>query len=146
MCKVYTGNMVQVRKSMVCVPVRSIIPSLKLGDYPSVQAHKPCSVSHLLDLDTSNSNHGRTDSTEYEYKIGVCSFLTYSTPSAKAKNAIKFTGLPASFLLCYFYPKNALLDGWTTCDLKSFSTVFQSYQDDGRMIMKGRVQWNPIYG
>ena len=27
----------------------------------------------------------------------------------------------------------------------SFSTVFQSYQDDGRM-MKGRVQWNPIYG
>ena len=28
------------------VPVRSIIPSLKLGDYLSVQAHKPCSVSH----------------------------------------------------------------------------------------------------
>ena len=27
---------------MVCAPVRSIIPSLKLGDYLSVQAHKPC--------------------------------------------------------------------------------------------------------
>ena len=32
---------------MVCEPVRSIIPSLKLGDYLSVQAHKPCSISHL---------------------------------------------------------------------------------------------------
>ena len=34
---------------MVCVPVRSIIPSLKLGDYLSVQAHKPCSISHMSD-------------------------------------------------------------------------------------------------
>ena len=32
---------------MVCVPERSIIPSLKLGDYLSVQAHKPCYISHL---------------------------------------------------------------------------------------------------
>ena len=32
---------------MDCAPVRSIIPSLKLGDYLSVQAHKPCSISHL---------------------------------------------------------------------------------------------------
>ena len=31
---------------MVCAPVRSIIPELKLGDYLSVQAHKPCSISH----------------------------------------------------------------------------------------------------
>ena len=35
---------------MVCAPVRSIIPSLKLGDYLSVQAHKPCSISHLKKL------------------------------------------------------------------------------------------------
>ena len=34
--------------SMVCAPVRSIIPSLKLGDYLSVQAHNPCSISHLV--------------------------------------------------------------------------------------------------
>ena len=27
----------------------------------------------------------------------------------------------------------------------SFSTVFQSYQDDGQMIMKGCGQWNPVY-
>ena len=26
-----------------------------------------------------------------------------------------------------------------------FSTVFQLYQDDGRVIMKGCVQWNPVY-
>ena len=32
---------------MACVPVRLIIPSLKLGDYLSVQAYKPCSISHL---------------------------------------------------------------------------------------------------
>ena len=32
---------------MAYAPVRSIIPSLKLGDYLSVQAHKPCSISHL---------------------------------------------------------------------------------------------------
>ena len=30
------------------------------------------------------------------------------------------------------------------CYFLSFSTVFESYQDDGRMIMKGCVQWNPF--
>ena len=38
---------------MVCAPVRSIIPSLKLGDYLSIQAHKPCSISHLETLSKS---------------------------------------------------------------------------------------------
>ena len=33
---------------MVCAPVLSIIPSLKLGDYLSIQAHTPCSISHLI--------------------------------------------------------------------------------------------------
>ena len=62
---------------MVCAPVRSIIPSLKLGDYLSVQAHKPCSISHLIHVQTStatadkkstvlryigeNKNSGKTD-------------------------------------------------------------------------------------
>ena len=32
---------------MVCAPVRSIIPSLKLGDYLSVQAHNSCSIYHI---------------------------------------------------------------------------------------------------
>ena len=34
--------------------------------------------------------------------------------------------------------------GWITCGCPSFSAVFQSYQDNGRMIMKGSVQWNPF--
>ena len=33
-------------------------------------------------------------------------------------------------------------DGWMTCDFTSYLTVFQSYQDDGRSIIKGCVQWN----
>ena len=39
------------------------------------------------------------------------------------------------------------MDGWMY-DLRfmSFSKVFQSYQDDGRLIMKGCVQWNSVYG
>ena len=31
-----------------------------------------------------------------------------------------------------------------TCNFTSFSTVFQSYQDDGGLIMKGSVQWNRV--
>ena len=38
------------------------------------------------------------------------------------------------------------LDGWLTCDFTSFPIVFQSYQDDGRLIMKGCVQWKSVYG
>ena len=37
------------------------------------------------------------------------------------------------------------MDGWMTCDFTSFSTVFQSYQDDGRLIMEDCVQWNSAY-
>ena len=29
------------------------------------------------------------------------------------------------------------IDGWMTCDFTSFLTVFQSYQDDGKVTMKG---------
>ena len=43
-------------------------------------------------------------------------------------------------------PTSTLVDGWVTCDFTSFSIVFQSYQDDERLIMKGCVQWNPVYG
>ena len=38
--------------------------------------------------------------------------------------------------------KSCLMDGWMTCDFTSFITVFQSYQDDVRIVMKGCVQWN----
>ena len=36
--------------------------------------------------------------------------------------------------------------GWMTCDFTSFSTVFRSYQDDERLIMKDCVQWNHVNG
>ena len=39
---------------------------------------------------------------------------------------------------------NRSIDGWMICDFTSFSAVFQSYHDDGRMIMKGCVQWTPF--
>ena len=32
------------------------------------------------------------------------------------------------------------------CEFKSFSIVFQLNQDDGRLIMKGCMQWNSVYG
>ena len=34
------------------------------------------------------------------------------------------------------------MDGQVTCDFTSFPTVFQSYQDDRQVVMKGFVQWN----
>ena len=39
----------------------------------------------------------------------------------------------------------ASMDGLMTCCFTTFSTVFQSYQDDECVIMKGCVQWNPVY-
>ena len=32
------------------------------------------------------------------------------------------------------------------CNLMSFLTVFQSYQDDEKVIMEGCVQWISVYG
>ena len=36
------------------------------------------------------------------------------------------------------------MDGWMTYNFTSFSTVFQSYQDNGWVLMKG-VQWKSVY-
>ena len=47
-------------------------------------------------------------------------------------------GLAALFTVFHI-----LMDGWMTCDFTSFSTVFQSYQDDGRMIMTV-CNWTPF--
>ena len=41
------------------------------------------------------------------------------------------------------YVKTTEMDGWT-CNFTFFSTAFQVYQDDGLMIMKEYVQWNPV--
>ena len=37
-------------------------------------------------------------------------------------------------------PAPPAINGWMTRNFTSFSTVFQSYQDDGMLIMKGFVQ------
>ena len=48
-------------------------------------------------------------------------------------------------LKVYPFSLSRMMDGWIVCDFTSFSAVFQSYQDYERSIMKGCVQWNPIY-
>ena len=52
----------------------------------------------------------------------------------------------SNFVFRFLIYRALWMDGWMTCDFTSFSTVFQSYQDDGQMIMKGCVQWNSVYG
>ena len=54
---------------MVCVTEWSTIPSLKLRDYLSVQAHKPCSISHLyIAMESSVSVLGRVIGDNYLLK------------------------------------------------------------------------------
>ena len=64
----------------------------------------------------------------------------------KADSVLKHKGAHVAKRQDYKIKYNVWMDGWMTCDFTSFSTVFQSYQDDGQMIMKGCVQWNPVYG
>ena len=42
------------------------------------------------------------------------------------------------------HPSLRPMDGGMTCEFTSFSTVFQSHQDNGLMTMNGCVQWNPV--
>ena len=74
--------------------------------------------------------------TAYPNIVTNISLLNYTTNS-------KFT-TPFEFSDCGSNRKEK--DGWMTYDLTSFSTVFQSNQDDERLIIKGCVHWNPIYG
>ena len=37
------------------------------------------------------------------------------------------------------------MDVCMACDLTSFSAVFESYQNYGKVIMNVRVQWNHVY-
>ena len=57
---------------MVCVLVRSIIPSRKLGDYLSVQVHKSCSLSHTCNSDcTIDINNFIANLHEYINMIAI---------------------------------------------------------------------------
>ena len=42
------------------------------------------------------------------------------------------------------FPMDGRMDGWMICYFMFFSTLFQSCQDAGPMIMKGCVQANPF--
>ena len=44
----------------------------------------------------------------------------------------------------YFSTLSLSIDGWMTRNLMSFPSAFQSYQDDGQMIIKGCVDGNPF--
>ena len=82
MCKVYTG----------CCGTSEIehgLCSLKLGDYLSIQAHKPCSISHLIYITFIN-----TDSLNFSLLTILMATLfpvTQCTPSftRPAKKALK---------------------------------------------------------
>ena len=73
--------------------------------------------------------------------------------SLPRKSVVRLTDRPDMTLDVYRGRKTTMqqcpaLRGQRTMDDLRFyviSTVFQSYQDDGRMIMKGCVQWNPVY-
>ena len=72
---------------MVCAPVRSIIPSLKLGDYLSVQVHKPCSISHLFYLQLLTMSEKKKTALIYDAREKLCHNL-HSAFNANCENCI----------------------------------------------------------
>ena len=47
------------------------------------------------------------------------------------------------YCLSFIFTENLRwMDGWMDRDFTSFSKVFELYKDDGRIIMKGCMQWN----
>ena len=67
---------------------------------------------------------------------------------ADIANATQLAVISRSLKTGFYFPilvKQRGIDGWMSCHFSSFSTVFQSYHDDDRTIMKGCVQWNPEF-
>ena len=73
----------------------------------------------------------------------VFSTIYYNCHTLLSDSNLATTYYPRIITVSVFYLE---LYGWMTCDFASFLTVFQSYQDDIRMTMKGCVQWNSVYG
>ena len=71
-----------------------------------------------------------TETDVFEHKISSFSFNVLNTLMCLILGTPKIINFP--------FETNG--NGWLTCDFTSFSTVFQSYQDDGQMIMTGFVQ------
>ena len=87
----------------------------------------------------------------------------FKLETARSLSHALLTELPVYILLVYVYDgvkeegslnvnrsaphyRSLEIDGWMTCHLMSFSTVFQSYQDNGWVIIKYFVQRKIIYG
>ena len=66
---------------MVCAPVRSMIPLLKLGDYLSVQVQKPCSICEGIIPLYMHTNHAlsltSTTFTALALKEGIISIIDF---------------------------------------------------------------------
>ena len=101
---------------MVCAPVRSIIPSINLGDYISVQAHKPCSISllyHIPQIPIFSKSYSVLDKvyTGYcgtsEIEQGLCA-CTVDNLLAKAQGLSLRTGAQTMLYLSHVYrfPRN----------------------------------------
>ena len=83
---------------MVCAPVRSIIPELKLEDYLSIQVHKPCSTSHIsITCKVYPGYHGTS-----EIEHGLCA-CKVDNPLAKARGLSLRTGAQTMLYLSLFY-------------------------------------------
>ena len=44
------------------------------------------------------------------------------------------------------FPVKVSVDGWMTCNIMSFSTIFRSYNYAGRATMKDCAQWKSVMG
>ena len=75
-------------------------------------------------------------------KIRILKYLLLllSLPQPQIRGDIEY------YLQIIFLISLRWMNGWMTCDFTSFVTVFQSYQDDVWVKMRGCVQWNSFYG
>ena len=73
MCKVYTGycGTSEIEHGLCACMVDN--PSLKLEDYLSVQAHKPCSISHLFTLSENYHFNGAVKMRQDDQKLIISS-------------------------------------------------------------------------
>ena len=69
---------------MVCASVRSIIPSLKLGDYLFGQVHKPCSISHIVYEYHSNCMRNKISTNDDIYCF-ICAEPAINKPEKVSK-------------------------------------------------------------
>ena len=65
------------------------------------------------------------------------------------QHVISLPGISKKFNVKVFYVMGKALSGELSCPcdracFMSFSAVFQSYQDNGRVIKKDGVQWNLV--